>query len=129
MGEKSTFHVLDGSTASHALTYGAVRAAKSLDLDRQLLQFMLATDGSVVDQLMGSGMLLDPDSDEGRRALRLVRLHRALGDVFGSAESVQAFLDRFEPEFSAAPRSLLHTPEGVDRVLVYLEARVRDWLP
>ncbi|GAB2514289.1 antitoxin Xre/MbcA/ParS toxin-binding domain-containing protein [Lysobacter humi (ex Lee et al. 2017)] len=128
MGNTSDYQVLDGFASAQALTYGALRATKTLDLDRQLLQFILATDARLVDSLLGSQALLDPDSPEGRRALTLVRLHRALGDVYGSAERVHAFLDTHSPALGATPRSLFGTECGVQRVLDVVEADVRDSL-
>jgi hypothetical protein len=128
MGDPTALHLLDGYTSAHALTYGTLRASRTLELDGQLLQFILATDAGMVDQLLGSQSVLDPDSPEGLRALRLVRLHRALGDVFGSAERVQRFLTTVVPEFGDTPRNLLATADGVERVLAVVERDVRDSL-
>lgn len=128
MGDRSDLHLLDGNTSSHALTYGTLRASRTLDLDGQLLQFILATDAGVVDQLLGHRSVLDPASPEGERALRLVRLHRALGDVFGTAERVQRFLDTELDELGDTPRRLLGTTDGVERVLAVVERDVRDSL-
>lgn len=128
MGERSELHMLDGHASAHALTYGTLRASRTLDLDGQLLQFILATDADVVEQLLDHRSILDPDSPAGLRALRLVRLHRALGDVFGSAERVQRFLDTPLPEFGETPRRMLGTADGIERVLGVVERDVRDSL-
>ena len=128
MGDRSDLHLLDGHASSHALTYGTLRASRTLDLDGQLLQFILATDADVVEQLLDHRSVLDPDSPAGARALRLVRLHRALGDVFGSAERVQRFLDTTLDELGDTPRRLLATVDGVERVLAIVERDVRDSL-
>lgn len=128
MGEHTEIHMLDGYTSSHALTYGTLRASRTLELDGQLLQFILATDASVIDQLLGNQSTLDPESPQGMRALRLVRLHRALGDVFGVAERVQRFLNTVHPELGATPRALLATSDGLERVLALVEQDVRDSL-
>jgi hypothetical protein len=128
MGDRTEMHMLDGYTSSHALTYGTLRASRTLELDGQLLQFILATDADLIDQLLGSRSMLDPESPEGMRALRLVRLHRALGDVFGAAERVQRFLNTTHPELGDSPRALLGTPDGIERVLELVERDVRDSL-
>jgi hypothetical protein len=128
MGDRTELHVLDGYTSSHALTYGTLRASRTLELDGQLLQFILATDAGMIDQLLGNQSMLDPDSLQGQRALRLVRLHRALGDVFGAAERVQRFLNTEHAELGATPRALLATTDGVERVLALVERDVRDSL-
>ena len=128
MGESTSLHLLDGRTSAHALTYGMLRASRTLELDDQLLQFILATDADMVTRLLGSQSVLEPDSPEGQRALRLVRLHRALGDVFGSAERVHRFLDTVEPELGDTPRALLRTVDGIERVLAHVAFHVRDSL-
>ena len=128
MGDRTEMHMLDGYTSSHALTYGTLRASRTLELDGQLLQFILATDAELIDRLLGSRSMLDPESPEGTRALRLVRLHRALGDVFGAAERVQRFLNTVHPELDDSPRALLGTPDGIERVLALVERDVRDSL-
>jgi len=128
MGHGTEMHMLDGNASSHALTYGTLRASRTLALDGQLLQFILATDAGVIDELLGNRSTLDPESPSGMRALRLVRLHRALGDVFGAAERVQQFLDSEHSELGDSPRALLGTPDGVERVLALVERDVRDSL-
>jgi uncharacterized protein (DUF2384 family) len=55
-------------------------------------------------------------------------LHRALGDVFGSIEQVRSWLARREPALDARPIELLHSPEGLDRLVVHMEGRCKDCL-
>ncbi|HZX80858.1 MAG TPA: antitoxin Xre/MbcA/ParS toxin-binding domain-containing protein [Lysobacter sp.] len=128
MGDSTSLHLLDGRTSAHALTYGMLRASRTLELDASLLQSILATDADRVARLLDSQSTLDPDSPEGLRALRLVRLHRALGDVFGSSERVHRFLDTVAPELGTTPRALLGTADGIERVLACVERDVRDSL-
>ncbi|GAB6195930.1 antitoxin Xre/MbcA/ParS toxin-binding domain-containing protein [Lysobacter xanthus] len=128
MGNTTDLQVLDGFSSAQALTYSTLRATKTLDLDRQLLQFILATDADLVERFLGAQALIDPDSSEGHRALLLVRLHRALGDVFGSAERVHTFLDEPMAVLGGTPRELLRTDRGLQRVLDLVEADVRDSL-
>ena len=128
MGELTELHMLDGYASSHALTYGMLRAIRTLELDGQMLQFILATDADTIERLLGNRSTLEPDSPQGVRALRLIRLHRALGDVFGAAERVQRFLGTVHPELGATPRALLGTDDGLERVLALVERDVRDSL-
>ena len=58
MGESTSLHLLDGRTSAHALTYGMLRASRTLELDDQLLQFILATDADMVTRLLGSQSVL-----------------------------------------------------------------------
>lgn len=128
MGESNEIQFYDGYASAHALTYGTLRATRTLELDIQSLQSILDTDAAVVKQLLGNQALIDPATPQGKRALRLVRLNRALGDVFGSAERVQRFLASPIPEFGDTARNLLATCDGVERVLAIVERDVRDSL-
>jgi uncharacterized protein (DUF2384 family) len=114
--------------SSEALTLDTLRAARNLSLDAGILQAILATDATVVARLLDHRQVLTPDSDAGVRALSLVRLHRALGDVFGSVEQVNVWLDRIEPELGARPRDLIGTPTGLERVVRHMEGQCRDIL-
>lgn len=128
MGIDRDHLLLDGYASADALTHSTLRASKTLELDRQLLQFILSTDADLIDRFLSSQTLLDPDSPEGRRALVLVRLHRALGDVFGTAERVQLFLNTPVPQLDGTPRSLLGSEDGLQRVLDLVEGDARDSL-
>ena len=128
MGDANEIHLYDGYASAHALTYGALRACRTLELDVRSMQCILGTDADVVEQLLGNQAMLDPATPQGVRALRLVRLNRALGDVFGSAERVQRFLATPVPEFGDTPRNLLATSDGIERVLEVVERDVRDSL-
>lgn len=116
----------DARASPEALTLDTLRAARNLELDGEDLQTVLATDAGVVQSLMDQRRVLMPNSTEGRRALLLVRLHRALGDVFGSLDQVHRWLDAEDPELRGRPRQLIGTADGLADVVVLIESRSKD---
>lgn len=116
----------DARVSREALTLDTLRAARNLQLDAQILQTVLATDPGVVSSLLDSERTLSPDSEAGGRALLLIRLHRALGDVFGSLHQVHQWLDTYEQELGGRPRDLITTPDGLERVVSHIEAHCKD---
>lgn len=126
-------HALDlrHGSARHspdALTLDALRAVRGLGLEPQDLQAVLRTDAATVGGLLAHELALLPASREGRQALLLIRLHRALGDVFGSLDQAHEWLDAFDPELEARPRDLARDPRGLATVVEHIGARCRDCL-
>ena len=118
----------DARVCGDALTLETVRATRSLGLGRDLLQAVLGTDARGVERLLACETGLAPDTPQGARALLLVRLHRALGDVFGSLDAVHGWLDAPQPALGARPIELMHTPDGLERVVRHIETRCKDCL-
>lgn len=116
----------DARASPEALTLDTLRAARNLALRVEDLQTVLATDAVVVQSLLDERRVLTPESSEGRRALLLVRLHRALGDVFGSLDQVHRWLDAEEPELRGRPRELIGTADGLADVVMLIESRSKD---
>lgn len=116
----------DVRSSPEALTLDTLRAARNLAIDARLLQAVLATDADVIESLLDRGQALSPESDAGRRALLLVRLHRALGDVYGSLDQVHAWLDARHPELQGRPRDLMSSTDGLARVVQHMEALSKD---
>lgn len=116
----------DARASPEALTLDTLRAARNLALRGEELQTVLATDAGVVQSLMDERRVLTPESSEGRRALLLVRLHRALGDVFGSLDQVHVWLDTEDAELRGRPRELIRTADGLANVVIRIESRSKD---
>lgn len=126
-------HVLDVSQGTPrvspaALTLATVQAARGFGLGARDVAALLETEAVVADELLAGERILAPDTEVGARAVQFVRLHRALGDVFGSIEQVRAWLAREEPELGARPMDLLRTHDGLPTLLTHLEARCKDCL-
>lgn len=130
MGHAHAIDVTQGNArvSGDVLTLETVRATRSLGLGRELLQGVLGLDAAAVDRLLACEDWLTPGTPEGDRALLLVRLHRALGDVFGALDSVHGWLDAPEPALGARPIELVRTPEGLARVVAHIETRCKDCL-
>ncbi|WP_460832075.1 antitoxin Xre/MbcA/ParS toxin-binding domain-containing protein [Lysobacter humi (ex Lee et al. 2017)] len=130
MGHAHAIDVSQGNArvSGDALTLETVRATRSLGLGRELLQAVLGVDARAVERLLACEAGLVPGTPEGERALLLVRLHRALGDVFGSLEAVHGWLDTPQPALDARPIELMRTPEGLERVVRHMETRCKDCL-
>ena len=129
----ATAHVLDVSqgtprVSAAALTLATVQAARGFGLRPRDVAALLGSEAVVADELLAGERMLSPDSEVGARAVMLVRLHRALGDVFGSIEQVRTWLARREPALEARPIELLRRPEGLERLVGHMEGRCKDCL-
>lgn len=117
----------DARVSAEALTLDTLRAARNLQLDRAALQRVLDAEPGFVDALFESEDMVHPTTHTGSRALLLVRLNRALGDVFGSVQRALAWLDSPEPGLGARPVDLLERPGGLERVLKHMEMFSSDY--
>ena len=117
----------DARVSAEALTLDTLRAARNLQLDRTRLQRVLGADRGFVDALFESEEVVQPASAPGARALLLVRLNRALGDVFGSVQRALAWLESDEAELGGRPAELLLAPGGLERVLRHMEMYSSDY--
>lgn len=130
----ATAHVLDVSRGTarqspEALTLSTVQAARGFGLAGRDVALLLGSEASLAEGLLAGERMLSPDTEVGARAVKLVRLHRALGDVYGSIELVRAWLVREEPELDGArPVELLRRKGGLERVLAHMETRCKDCL-
>ena len=111
-----------------ALALDARRAARGLGVDREELVEVLDVDGPIADAILTGSARIAPGSDLAERALLLVRLHRALGDVYGSVERMHDWLLAEEPDLSAAPRELIRSTDGLRRVVEHIETHCKDCL-
>lgn len=126
-------HVLDvpngvPRASAAALTLATVQAARGFGLGARDVARLLGAEARQADALLAGEHMLAPDSEVGSRAVLFVRLHRALGDVFGSIEQVRAWLGNEEPALGTRPVELLRAPDGLPRLLEHMEARCKDCL-
>ncbi|GAB6195167.1 antitoxin Xre/MbcA/ParS toxin-binding domain-containing protein [Lysobacter xanthus] len=128
-----TLHALDvvrgnARASAEALALDARRAATGLGLDAEALGPTLDVDPPTAAGILAGDSRITPGSDLAERTLLLVRLHRALGDVYGSTELVHRWLDAEEPELGARPRDLLRSTDGLRRVVAHMEHHCKDCL-
>lgn len=126
-------HALDVSIGTPraspaALTLATVQAARGFGLVARDVATLLATEASVANELMAGERMISPDSEVGGRAVLFVRLHRALGDVYGSIEQVRKWLAARDPALGARPVDVLRAPDGLERLVAVMETRCKDCL-
>jgi hypothetical protein len=130
MGSALVLDVSQGTprVSAAALTLATVQAARGFGLGARDIASLLDTEAIVADELLAGERMLTPESEVGGRAVLFVRLHRALGDVFGSIEQVRAWLGREEPALGARPVDLLRRSDGLERLVGHMETRCKDCL-
>jgi uncharacterized protein (DUF2384 family) len=110
------------STTDPAMLMKAVlRAAQVLGLSEQLPS-LLGIDAYAWVQLSSNERALMPGTDEWHRAARFAGLFRALLTLVGAVPNAIEWLDQPHRTLGASPRSLLVNPEGLERVVRYLDA-------
>lgn len=118
----------NAKASAEALALDARRAATGLRLHAGELASVLDTDDATARAILSGSARLTPGSALAQRTLLLVRLHRALGDVHGSTERMDDWLDAEEPTLRARPRMLMRSPDGLQRVVEHMEHRCKDCL-
>lgn len=126
-------HALDVSdgkprVSPAALTLATVQAARGFGLGARDVAALLGSEAVLADELLAGERMLTPDSEVGARAVLFVRLHRALGDVYGSIEQVRAWLGARDDTLAARPVDVLRAPDGLERLVAVLETRCKDCL-
>lgn len=111
-----------------ALTLATVQAARGFGLGARDVAALLGSESIVADELLAGERMISPDSELGSRAVLFVRLHRALGDVYGSIEQVRAWLSSDDPALAARPVDVLRAPDGLERLVSVMETRCKDCL-
>lgn len=123
-------HVARGNAraSAEALALDARRAAAALGFGHEELQVVLGIDEATAAAILSGAARISPGSDLAERTLLLVRLQRALGDVYGSVEQVDRWLDAQDPALGAHPRALIRSQDGLRRVVDHMEGRCKDCL-
>lgn len=114
--------------STEALALDTRRAVRALEVDTVELADVLDVDHRTAHAIAIGTARITPGSDLAERALLLVRLHRALGDVHGSVDRMHSWLDADEPSLSGAPRELIRSTEGLRRVVQHIESHCKDCL-
>ena len=112
---------LHATTDPTTLKKAIVRAADVLGLTEQLPQ-VLGVDASSWAQLLANERALAPGTDEWNGAVRFASLFRSLLTLVGTVPNAREWLDQHHRTLGASPRALLRSPEGLERVVRYLEA-------
>ena len=73
--------------------------------------------------LPNSASEIDPKSEMGQRAMRLIRVYRSLHTLLGGNEQhIQHWMKTQNRAFNAIPSEMIRNDEGLNRVLEYVDA-------
>lgn len=111
---KSSQTTTDPATLKKAV----LRAAEVLDLSQQLPEIL----GIDAQTWLSTERTIAPDTAEWCSAVRFTSLFRSLLTLVGSVSNARAWLDQHHRTLGESPRALLTTPEGLERVVRYLDA-------
>ena len=89
-----------------------VNAASKLGLEPDAVSFYVPNSASEID----------PESEMGQRAMRLIRLYHGLYALLGGHEHIQHWMKTQNRSFNAIPYEMIRNDEGLNRVLVYVDA-------
>ncbi|WP_166636802.1 antitoxin Xre/MbcA/ParS toxin-binding domain-containing protein [Cognatilysobacter terrigena] len=133
MSANPDFHAVhvdrgDARVSAEALALDARRAIAALALRNADVRAVADVDNVTASAIASGTARIPPGSDIAQRLLLLVRLHRGLGDVYGSTDRMDHWLDNEEPALHGRPRDLMRTPEGLARVVANVESRCKDCL-
>lgn len=114
-------NVSHATTDPATLKKAILRAAQVLNLSEQLPQ-ILGVDPHAWTLLSTNERALEPGTAEWNGAVRFASLFRSLLTLVGSVSNALEWLDQSHRTLGASPRSLLSSPEGLERVVRYLDA-------
>ena len=109
------------TTNPATLKKAILRAADVLGLTQQLPQ-ILGVDEHSWAKLSADERALVPGTDEWASAVRFASLFRALLTLVGTVPNARDWIDQPHRTLGASPRSLLLNPEGLERVVHYLDS-------
>ena len=115
-------HAPDTPDASEVLAKAVLRASKELGLTAATLGKIVGASEATVSRMASGGRGMASDSKQGQLALLLIRVYRSLDALVGNdAAGRAAWLGSYNRVLNAVPREALFTPDGLVRVLAYLD--------
>lgn len=114
----------DHSSPNESLVLGkaAFNAGDRLGLSDPVLATLLAIDATRVQALRKGQDVLEPEAEEWRHALMLVRIYQGLLCVVGNDCEARRWLSSKNRALGAQPVELLTQQGGLDGLLQYLDA-------
>ncbi|WP_339461323.1 antitoxin Xre/MbcA/ParS toxin-binding domain-containing protein [Pseudomonas sp. EA_105y_Pfl2_R69] len=110
------------STESLVLGKAAVKAGDRLGLPDSLLATLLAVDVAKLRALRKGLHLLEPEAEQWRNALMLVRIYEGLLCVVSNDYEARRWLSSENLALGGQPIDLLTQQGGLDGLLLYLDA-------
>ena len=110
------------ASASAVLGKAVTRAAERLEISKSLLAKVLGVSPSTVTRLYTGQYQLDQKRKEWDFALLFVRVFRSLDSIVGDESTARKWLTSENKGLNAKPIELIHSTEGLVRVVQYLDA-------
>jgi len=108
---------------SAVLSKATVRAARLLELTQRDVSAALGVSVATASRLFSGKYVLSPErAKEWELARLFVRMFRSLDALWGHEETARQWLASNNLALAARPKDLLHTVEGLVRVVAYLDA-------
>ena len=104
------------------LSKAVIRAARLLDVSQTMLAEILGVSEATISRLNRDKYELRKDRKEWQFALLFVRMFRSLDALLGHHEQAHTWLRGVNTALGASPIDLLASPEGLVRVVNYLDA-------
>ncbi|MGE4527211.1 MAG: antitoxin Xre/MbcA/ParS toxin-binding domain-containing protein [Rhodospirillaceae bacterium] len=109
--------------AGRTLSKAVIRAADLLGFNQAALADILCLSPSSVSRLAGGSYILSPGrKGEWELALLFARLFRSLDAILGHTRQARLWLENRNTALNGIPAELVRKPEGLVRVLNYLDA-------
>ena len=108
--------------AGDVLSKATVRTAQLLELNGAALGQVIGLSEASVSRLVNGARALDPQAKEGQLAALLIRVYRSLDALVGNDDAKRrAWMNSYNRALNAVPRDALRTPDGLVRVVNYLD--------
>ena len=108
--------------AAAVLSKAVARVAERLDVSKSLLAKVLGVSPPTITRLYSGNYLLDQNRKEWDFALLFVRVFRSLDSIVGDESTARKWLNSENRGLNAKPIELIRNPEGLVRVVQYLDA-------
>lgn len=104
------------------LATAALRAAAMLGWTGRDLAEVIGSSESTVSRMANGVRELPPQSKPGQLAALVIRAYRSLDALVGNDEARRLrWMGSYNAALGAIPRELMRTPEGLVRVVIYLD--------
>lgn len=108
--------------AGRVLAKATLRAATLLGLSGRQLAEVIGSSESTVSRMAGGARALAPRSKPGQLATLLIRVYRSLDALVGNDSQARLrWMQSYNDALGTTPLQALSTPEGLVRVVTYLD--------
>jgi transcriptional regulator with XRE-family HTH domain len=111
-----------GAEPGRVLASATLRAAAMLGWTGRELAEVIGSSESTVSRMASGIRDLPPESKPGQMAALVIRAYRSLDALVGNDETRRLrWMSTYNAALGAIPRELMRTPEGLVRVVIYLD--------